>query len=313
MWGQVAARALGLGLILLAAVPASAEVTADLTLSLRAWLTDSRRATRLDNLRLLADAEVGRSFRFHLDLDRQAPTHAELYELSAEWASAGQRVLAGRFQVPFGIYNRSELYYSGLINNPIIKYYPASGPKLGRSEHGLGYVGVAGEWQIELGLFAQRGGARTLAPSGGEGSIRVQHFLGPLILGVSGMRGHATDPANGRRGAAHWVGLDFRYSRPELIARGEWATGHVPGESPRGFYLDLLYHPATLHVLTFVGRTEGVQGQSLEGNSAHRQTIGIKWDVGGGTSLAVNQSFDSSRRVYSLDGTTVFLWYIHRL
>ncbi len=312
--GRRAVRlALGVGLSLIPVHPVAADVTADLVLSARAWQTDGRKSVRFDNFRLLADSDLHPRLRLHLDLDRPAPSNTELYELYLEWGSARSRLLLGRFQIPFGIYNRSELYYSGLINPPFVKYYPQEGPLLGRSEHGAAFVRAVGLWQIEAALFAQDGGLSTLVPSGGEGSIRLQRFMGPLIVGVSGLRGHGYAPPEGRREAAWFTGIDVRYSRPQLVLRGEWITGSVPGASPHGLYVDLLYHPVRLHDFTFVGRTERVRGAPNNDVTYYRQTIGFKWDLGRGTTLAINQSFESPRYNTGIHGTSLFIWHIRRL
>ena len=87
----------------------------------------------------------------------------------------------------------------------------------------------------------------------------------------------------------------------------------MPGGSPEGFYVDVLYHPTSLGRVTFVGRTEAVHGQPQEGRTYRRQTIGLKWQLFEGTVLAVNQLFDSPRTPYSLQGISLFLWHTHRL
>ncbi len=292
-------------------------MTGDLVLSLRYWDTDSIDAVRAANVRLLADAELRPALRFHLDLEREEPEDSLIREAYGEWGrqrpGGVQRLRLGRFQVPFGIYNRSELYYVGLLLDPIIKYYPFRGPQLGRSEQGIMLLNAAGEWQVEAALFGEGGGGDAFLPGGGEGSIRVQRFAGPLIVGVNALRGHARDPESGARGSARFFGLDLRFSRPTLILRGELVSGRVPGGSPRGFYLDALYHPVGLHRVTLVGRTEAARGQPVSPVRYRRHTLGFKWDLGGGTAIALNQAFESPRTDFGSHGTSVYLWHIKRL
>src|SRR5207248_307593 len=121
------------------------------------------------------------------------------YEAYVEWGAARQRLRLGRFQVPFGIYNRSELYYVGLINPPILKYYLSEGYQLGRSEHGLEYVQAAGAWQVEAALFAGHGGVRTVIPSGGEGVVRFQRYAGSVIVGLNLLRQRGQEESGGER------------------------------------------------------------------------------------------------------------------
>jgi hypothetical protein len=302
---------IGAALALFGGRPAGADVTADLILSLRAVHVDRDAATRLANFRLLADAALRAPFRLHLDLNRDEPDPPELYEGYAEWGPETSRGRWGRFQAPFGIHNRSELYYVGLIEDPLIKYYPTRGPHLIESASGLEYVGARGSWQLEGSLFSHRGPGGVI-PSGDEGAVRIQWFGGPLILGASLFRERRLPGEAGDGGDARFLGLDWRLSRPAWIVRGELVTGRVAGASPGGFYLDLLYHPVSLPRITFLGRTEAVYGQR-GGGSGRRQTVGLKWQFYRETALAINQVFGSSRLSEEPTGTTLFVWYTHRL
>ena len=315
-----AGAVMGLALALWCAPAARASVTADLILTLHYWNTDRLNTTRLANARLLVDAETRRGLRFHLDVDRDQPEEAELYEAYGEWAAGAQRVLLGRFQAPFGIYNRSELYYVGLVYDPLINYYPFQGPHLGGSATGLEYVRAMGAWQVEAALFGHGSDLRALIPTGGEGSIRIQRYTGRLILGLSGFRGRAGEADPGYHGEARFLGLDFRFSRPPLILRGEVVAGTVArsgapgaGGSPEGFFLDALYHPGWLGRVTFVARTEAVRGQPVTGSLFQRETLGLKWEVTRGIVAAVNQLFEPSRLRSGLHGTTLYVWYTRRL
>jgi hypothetical protein len=293
--------------------PARADVTGDVTVTLRYWDTDSLKTTRFTNVRLLADADLHSPFRAHLDLEREEGDDTEFHEAYGEWGRGTRRVRLGRFQIPFGIYNRSELYYSGLVLDPLVQYYPFRGPQLGRSKQGLSFLWAEGSWQFEGALFGNGDGLSAFVPSRGEGSIRVQHYSGPLIIGLNALREHARDPGGGELRTAHFLGLDFRYSRPALILRGELVSGRLPGGSPRGYFVDLLYHPAVLDRATFVARTEFVRGQPGNGRSYRRHTVGLKWGLAPGTTVALNQAFDSPRTRFGLNGTIIYLWHTHRL
>jgi hypothetical protein len=304
--------ALGLALTLASVSPARASVTADLILSLHYWNTDRLNTTRLANARLLGDVEPRPALRFHMDVDREEGESPDLYEAYGEWAGRGQQARLGRFQVPFGIYNRSELYYVGLVYDPLIRYYPYQGPHLGGSANGLGYVRTLGAWQVEAALFGRGSDVGAVVPNGGQGAMRIQRFTGSLIVGLSAYRDRVP-PGAEYPGEAHFLGLDFRYSRPSLILRGELVAGTVPRGSPKGFYLDALYHPVALNRVTFVGRIEAVRGQPDTGGLYQRQTIGLKWEATRGVAVALNQLFEPSHIRSGLRGTTLYLWYTHRL
>jgi hypothetical protein len=307
------ARAAGVGAgiaLSLFRTPPAGAATADLILSLRSLHVDRGASTRLANARLLADGTLRRPVRFHLDLNRDEPESVELYEAYLEWGAGTTRARWGRFQVPFGIHNRSELYYVGLMHDPLIKDYPLHGPHLIDSASGAEYLRAVGPWQVEGALFSHRGVGGIL-PSGDEGALRVQWFGGPLILGASAVRERGSPTAPGQREAVRFLGLDWRLSRPHWIVRGEWVTGRVAGASPGGFYVDLLYHPTALPRITFVGRIEAVDGESATG-SQRRQTVGFKWELPGGTALALNQVFGTARSSPELRGTALFLWHTQR-
>jgi hypothetical protein len=313
MTTKLAGRLAGILLALLCLSPARGAVTGDVILSLRYWESSYGDSTRLGNVRLLGDADVAPTVRAHLDYDHESGVDEELYEAYGEWRTGKSWLRLGRFELPFGIYNRSELYYVGLIYAPILKYYLSGEYQLGRSEHGLTFTHASGPWQIETALFSKHGGLQAILPSGGEGSLRIQRFLGPVILGLNGEWEDGIDPQSGAHGKAHFLGLDFRASRPSLIVRGEVVSGHVPGGSPWGYYLDLLYRPVALQHGTIVGRVETASGRGDDEPTYRRQTVGFKWDFGHGLAGAVNQVFETPRSRYDRQGTSVYIWYTHRL
>jgi hypothetical protein len=313
MTARGAGSFVGILLALLGLSPARGAVTGDLILSLRYWESSQGDSTRFGNLRLLADADLAPTIRAHLDYDHQATIDEELYEAYGEWRSGKSWLRLGRFQVPFGIYNRSELYYVGLVYAPVLKYYLSNGYQLARSEHGLTFTRAAGPWQVETALFSDNGGLGAVIPSGREGSIRVQRYLGPVILGLNGMWEDGVEPESGSRGRARFFGLDLRASRPSLILRGEAVTGHVPGGWPWGYYLDVLYRPVALQRGTLVGRVETARGRRGYEPTYRRQTIGVKWEFGHGVTAAVNQIFETPRSRFDRQGTTFYVWYTQRL
>jgi hypothetical protein len=313
MFIRSARAVIGVALALLGVPAAGSPFTGDLILSLQYWQTDRLKTTRLANARFLADAEPRRAFHLHLDVDRDQPSAVELYEAYGEWEAGRQRWRLGRFQIPFGIHNRSELYYVGLISDPLVRYYPFQGPHLEDSANGLEYLRSAGPWQVEAVLLGRGDAIGAVVPRGDEGSLRIQRYTGSLIIGLNAFRSRAPVAGAGNTGEGHFFGLDFRFSRPALILRGEIVTGHVPGGSPEGFYLDALYHPVRLGRVTVVGRTEAVRGQPRFGGLYERETIGLKWEAAPGIAVALNQLIEPSRARSGLQGTTLYVWYTRRL
>src|SRR5437763_722646 len=95
--GRVKQCSLALGgslllLFTLLLTPARADFTGDVTVSLRYWDTDSLRAARFTNVRFLADADLNRSFRAHVDLEREEGDDTEFHDAYGEWGRGPLRV-----------------------------------------------------------------------------------------------------------------------------------------------------------------------------------------------------------------------------
>jgi hypothetical protein len=231
---------------------------------------------------------LGRHVEIYTD-SGERDNHGVIDELFAAYEAGATRLRLGRFFLPIGIHSRSELYYTGFVELPLLKYYPLNGFVAFRSEQGLTVEGGPSWLRYEVAILGGTGSQVALGLDRPEDlSVRLQGYAGRLILGLNGYAGTTQTfgmaGAPGPRRASRLAGLDWRYSAPQWIARGEWWVGSVGDRHPSGGYLDLIYHPTALPPWTFVGRLEQIR----QGKTLRRQTIGTRYVPARGWTLQLN-------------------------
>lgn len=167
----------------------------------------------------------------------------------------GTRV--GRYRTPFGIYGRSDHAYTGFVRAPMIRYgdywalsnnYLETGASLIAGTTWLsaeGSVGIA----TDEDEYSRPGGANTV--------VRLQSARGSWIAGASYIRTRPSAAWGFARGRAHFTGLDGRWMRGGVQARGEWVVGRpFDGATTRGGYIDVLVHRPAMGPVTAVSRIE---------------------------------------------------------
>ena len=199
---------------------------------------------------------------------------------------------AGQFRTPFGIYTRSDYGYTGFVRAPLIRYD--------------GYFALSNNW-LEQGamitaglpqLFFEASVGRphdlgtALRRSGTDGSIRVQGYHGPLIVGVSHSRSNPYMPIRFAPGRQAFTGVDVRFASASGIQlRGEAIKGRsFNGVSTTGWYVDGIVHRAGMGPFTAV-----VRGESLDyiasapfARAASRFTLGTRVRLPGRVTAQVN-------------------------
>jgi hypothetical protein len=276
---------LTLGCVLVGAiVPAGASVrleewNASLTLHLR---THDAVVGSVQELRGSVLIALDPHFRLFADHSVREG-YGSLPELYLRYDNGRQRFKLGRFYLPLGIHDYSELYYVGFISIPLTKYYAFRGSVPYRSEQGFGWDARSGRWSWEVALIGDAGSQETLGLERPRGAVgRLQTAIGPLIVGFNGYDA-AEDLQHGGR-QVHWYGLDLRYSRPRWVLRGEAFTGTAAGDDISSYYLDVLYHPDALPRWTFLGRAEAVSGVHHHA----RYTLGARVVLGRGLAGSIN-------------------------
>lgn len=276
---------LGLSLGLLRPAPAVAA-RGEASLDLRARAGGGTRL-RLHEARGSLQAPLGGHWEFYADAGMRNG-EGLVSESYAEYRSRGTRLRLGRLFLPIGIHSRSELYYTGFVELPFVKYWPFNGFVAFRSEQGVTLSGGSPCWRYELGLLGGDGSEAILGLDDPKDvTLRVQSYRGGWIVGINGYTGTARARAAGgdvERRAARLAGLDWRYSAPGWIVRGEWWTGRLGGGALDGGYLDLLYHPAGLPAWTFV-----LRGEAVHWRGAYRLgTVGAKFVPAPGWGIHLN-------------------------
>jgi hypothetical protein len=199
-------------------------------------------------------------------------------------------IRGGRYRTPFGISAGSDYAYIGFLRPPLIRYdgyYALSNDFL---EHGAEIVaGVpAASLEASVGTPSDVGSARRRG--GLDAVLRGQGALGPLIVGVSHIRTNPYQPAAFARGRASFTGVDVRWMRAGVQARGEWIVGRpFDRTTTSGGYADLIVHRPGMGPVTAVLRAERVfydAGSSFDVR-AERYTGGARIRIPGGLSASV--------------------------
>jgi hypothetical protein len=204
-------------------------------------------------------------------------------EVYAEQLFTPKRTLvgfrAGRYRTPFGIYNRSDYAYSGLLRAPLVRYpgyFALSNTSL---EQGVDVIAGIPQLNVEtsLGVPADTGGAHRRA--GLDSVTRVQAYYGPVIVGASRITTNPYQPATFAHGRAVFNGVDVRWMQKGFQVSGEWLDGRpFEGTTTSGWHLDGSVHQPRMGPVTAVLRIEQLDYDTAPEFSvhAHRQTVGAR-------------------------------------
>jgi hypothetical protein len=211
---------------------------------------------------------------------------------------AGPAILGargGRFRTPFGIYGASDHAYGGFLRAPLIRYAGYWALSNTFLEHGVNVVGGVPSLQVEytVGRPADPGVARRRP--GIDHLVRVQGYLGGLVLGASRIHTEPYQPARFASGRAVFDGLDVRWMRGGLQIRGEWLDGQpFDGVHTRGGYIDVLVHRREMGRVTAVARIEMLDYDAgARSVFAKRTTAGAKVQLIDSLDAQVNASRQS--------------------
>ncbi|MDO8586503.1 MAG: porin [Armatimonadota bacterium] len=200
----------------------------------------------------------------------------EIKEAYLDTKRKGLAVRAGKFRTPFGIHQPAEIDYFGFINRPIAKDAPAAGMSLSRASNGVRFSTGKPEMEIQLSILD---GTEEMNSAVGRNVLfRAQRYAGHLITGFNAYQGHNADAQR-----FNVWGVDWRYSKPHLIVRGEALKGSLGPDRLQGGYVDVFYHFATIPALTLFARME-----ALSENSTRAVTGGCKYVLSRKSTLNVN-------------------------
>lgn len=205
-----------------------------------------------------------------------------------EWGGMAGTAAAGIVRLPFGIYDPRETYASGLIDYPLARGDYAY-HSVDWGVPGAAWSGGPPSVQVEAAGFSGRG--TEIWDNQGRirgAAARVQTYTGTAILGVSRWDGSVQNgPTSSRMQPVHLNGLDLRYTKTQLLVRGEYLFGTLSGSQMTGWYLDGYYRLPQYEKWSLVGRLERLKpgSSSPEGRQT---TLGVRYVAARDWTLAVN-------------------------
>jgi hypothetical protein len=166
-------------------------------------------------------------------------------------------VQAGRFRTPFGIFDASDHAYTGFLRAPLIRYDNYYALSNNFFEHGASVVVGVPRLSVEISAGAPADAGESRRRSTLDTVIRAQGAIGPFILGVSHIDTNPYQPETYAHGRATFTGVDVRFMRGGVQARGEWISGRpFDGTTTYGGYADLIVHRPFMGAVTGILRAE---------------------------------------------------------
>jgi hypothetical protein len=216
---------------------------------------------------------------------------------------------AGQFRTPFGIYTRSDYGYNGFVRPPLIRYDGYYGLSNNWLEQGAMITAGLPQLFVEASVGRPHDVGTALRRTGTDGSVRVQGYHGPLIVGVSHARSNPYMPIRFAPGRQAFTGVDVRFSSASGIQlRGEAIKGRsFDGVSTTGWYVDGILHRVGMGPFTAVVRGESLDytAPAPRDRAASRFTLGTRVRLPGRITTQVNyvQQHGDMPRIYdsSLD------------
>jgi hypothetical protein len=168
---------------------------------------------------------------------------------------AGVRL--GRYRTPFGIYSRSDHGYAGFLRAPLIRYGGYWALSNNSLEGGATVVVGTPKLHVEASLGVPQDEDFYYRRRGVNRVARVQGSAGSFIVGGSYILTQPPEAYTFARGRSEFLGIDARWMRGGVQARGEWIDGRsFAGTRTFGGYADVLVHRRFMGPVTAVARAE---------------------------------------------------------
>jgi hypothetical protein len=228
-------------------------------------------------------------------------------------------VRAGQYRTPFGIYDRSSYSYTGFIRPPLIRYDGYFGLSNNYTERGAMVTAGIPRLFVEASLGKPHDLGSSQRRDGTDGSIRVQAYQGPFVVGVSHARSEPYLPGVFAFGRQVFTGLDGRWAHPSGVQlRGEFFHGHsFNGVTTNGWYVDGILHHVGMGPFTVVARTESMvyTASAPFARSERRVTLGTRVRLPGYITAQLNymRQHGNLPKIYdsSLDFTLTYSFRYH--
>ena len=205
-----------------------------------------------------------------------------------EWGGTAGTAAAGIVRLPFGIYDPRETYASGLIDYPLARGDYAY-HSVDWGVPGVAWSGGPPNLQAEAAGFSGRG--TEIWDNTGRirgAAARVQTYAGTAIFGFSRWDGSVQNgPTSSLMQPVHLNGLDLRYTKTQLLVRGEYLFGALSGDRMTGWYLDAYYRLPQHEKWSLVGRLERLKPGS-DDPEGRQVTLGVRYVAARDWTLAVN-------------------------
>ena len=222
--------------------------------------------------------------------------HVRLMEIYAERYFNPRGVMlgvrGGRFRMPFGIYNRSDWGYTGFLRPPLIRYDGYFGLSNNWLEDGALFIAGKPQLYVEASVSRPHDVGFAVRREGVDASIRAQGYRGQFVVGVSHARSNPYLSPRFAVGRQAFSGVDVRWAHPTgLQARGEFLTGHsYEGVSTIGWYVDGIVHRPGMGPFTAVIRGERMDytAPAPRDRRSKRLTLGTRVRLPGPVTLQVN-------------------------
>ncbi len=214
--------------------------------------------------------------------------------LEKEWN--GHRARVGILRLPFGIWNTRETYASGIIDYPLARVdYGYS--SVDWSVPGAAWSGGSRIMQVEAAIVNGKAvGIWGNYHNVGGSVVRVQSYVGSLILGASRWDGHIDMPYVPQR-YVHLNGIDARYTLSHLLFRGEYLFGTLAERQTHGGYLDVYYRVPKYEKWTLAARLEAMRRGTGE-PFAKQITIGTRFTATPNLVLVMNWRRNNADSIY---------------
>jgi hypothetical protein len=180
-------------------------------------------------------------------------------------------IRVGRYRTPFGISGGSDHAYGGFQRAPLVRYEDNFALANTSLEHGADVIVGTPRLSLETSVGAPGDVGTERRRSGAGAVLRGQTVVGDMIVGLS----HLATPSNfpeHARGRARFTGIDVRWMRGGVQARGEWIAGRpFKGGSTSGGYADLIVHRPGMGPVTAVLRGERLAHEGVPPFTWHAQ------------------------------------------
>lgn len=164
---------------------------------------------------------------------------------------------AGRYRTPFGISGRSDHGYAGFLRAPLIRYGGYWALSNNFLETGASLVAGTPRLYGEVSLGIPQDEDVDRRRRGFDRVGRVQATVGSFIVGGSYIHTQPSQARSFATGSTEFVGVDARWMKGGVQARGEWIDGRsFAGTRTFGGYADVIVHRQFMGPITAVGRLE---------------------------------------------------------